>query len=131
LLGVAAVRSNDVWAVGWKSSGHRLESLLLHRSSTGWKEVPVPAVGFEDNVLTDISAVSKNDVWASGYYVDRGGTTYYRTLTLHYNGSTWSRVPSPNGGYGTSILRSIDAITSTNAWAVGFEYRTDLGPPTM
>ena len=129
LLGVAAVGPDDVWAVGWKSSGKRLQSLLLHRSSTGWKAVPVPAVGSGDNVLTDISAVSGNDVWASGYYVDGGAATTYKTLTLHYNGTTWSRVPSPNGGYGTSILRSIDAITSTNAWAVGFAYRADLRPP--
>ena len=120
LLGVAAVAPNDIWAVGWKRSGTGLRSLLLHYDGTGWTEaVGVPKVGTEDNVLTDISAISNDDIWATGYYVD---DTQYKTLTLHYNGTTWSHVPSPNGADGTSILRAIDA-SPTNAWAVGFEYR--------
>ncbi|HEX5912859.1 MAG TPA: VCBS repeat-containing protein, partial [Rubrobacter sp.] len=81
----------------------------------------MPKVGTGDNVLTDISAVSNDDVWATGYYVDG---TKYKTLTLHYNGTTWSHVPSSNGADGTDILMGIDASSPTNAWTVGFEYRT-------
>jgi hypothetical protein len=123
LLGVAAADPNDIWAVGWKSSGDGLRSLVLHRAGTRWTEVAVPTVGTGDNVLTGVSAVSGNDVWAAGYYVDG---TEYKTLTLHYNGTTWSRVPSPNEGDGTSILRGIGAFSSTDAWAVGFNYRAAL-----
>ena len=124
LLGVAAAGPNDIWAVGWKNSGDGLKSLLLHYDGTGWTEgVAVPKVGTGDNVLTDVSAVSDDDVWATGYYVDG---TQYKTLTLHYNGTTWSHVPSPNGADGTSILRGIDAFSPANAWAVGFEYRAAL-----
>lgn len=124
LLGVAATAPNDIWAVGWKNSGDGLQSLLLHYDGTGWTEgVTVPKVGTGDNVLTGISAVSSDDVWATGYYVDG---TKYKTLTLHYNGTTWSHVPSPNGADGTSILMGVDASSSTNAWAVGFEYRAAL-----
>src|SRR5918993_613142 len=77
--------------------------------------------GTGDNVLTGISVVSNDDVWATGYYVDG---TKYKTLTLHYNGTTWSHVPSSNGADGTDILMGIDASSPTNAWTVGFEYRT-------
>ena len=124
LLGVAATGPNDIWAVGWKNSGNGLRSLLLHYAGTGWTEgAAVPKVGTGDNVLTDISAVSSDDVWATGYYVEG---TQYKTLTLHYNGTTWSRVPSTNGADGTSILMGIDAFSPTNVWAVGFEYRAAL-----
>jgi hypothetical protein len=124
LLGVAAAGPNDIWAVGWKNSGNGLQSLLLHYDGTGWTEgATVPKVGTGDNVLTAVSVVSNDDVWASGYYVDG---TNYRTLTLHYNGTTWSHVPSPNGADGTDILMGIDASSPTNAWAVGFEYRAAL-----
>ena len=61
----------------------------------------MPKVGTGDNVLTDVSVVSHDDVWATGYYVDG---TEYKTLTLHYNGRAWSHVPSPNGADGTNIL---------------------------
>ena len=124
LLGVAAAGPNDIWAVGWKNSGNGLRSLLLHYDGTGWTEgAAVPKVGTGDNVLTDISAVSGDDVWATGYYVD---VTQYKTLTLHYNGTTWSHVPSSNGADGTSILQGINASSPTSTWAVGFEYRAAL-----
>jgi hypothetical protein len=122
LLGVAAAGPNNIWAVGWKNSGNGLQSLLLHYNGTGWTEgAGVPRVGTGDNVLTGISAVSNDDVWATGYYVDG---TKFKTLTLHYDGTTWSHVPSANGADGTSILMGIDASSPTNAWAVGFEDRT-------
>jgi len=124
LLGVAAAGPNDIWAVGWKNSGNGLRSLLLHYDGTGWTEgAAVPKVGTGDNVLTDISAVSNDDVWATGYYVDG---TQHKTLTLHYNGTTWTHVPSPNGADGTNILMGVDASSPTDAWAVGFEYRAAL-----
>jgi len=121
---VKATGPNDIWAVGWKNSGNGLRSLLLHYDGTGWtEEAAVPNVGTGDNVLTGISAVSNNDVWATGYYVEN---TQYKTLTLHYNGTTWSHVPSSNGADGTNILMGIDASSPTNAWAVGFEDRAAL-----
>src|SRR5215218_7469106 len=124
LLGVAAAGPNNIWAVGWKNSGNGLRSLLLHYDGTGWTEgAAVPKVGTGDNVLTDISAGSNDDVWATGYYVDG---TQYKTLTMHYNGTTWSHVPSSNGADGTNILMGIDASSPTNAWAVGFEDRAAL-----
>ncbi len=125
LLGVEAIGPNDIWAVGWKNSGNGLRSLLLHYDGTGWTEgAAVPKVGTGDNVLTSISVVGSGDVWATGYYIDG---TRYKTLTLHYNGTTWSHVPSHNGTDGTDILMGVDASSPTNAWAVGFEYRAALG----
>lgn len=124
LLGVAATDEDDVWAVGYKKSndaaGYR--ALVLHHDGTSWTEVDVqhalPAA--EDNILTGISAVSGDDIWVSGYYVDG---TQYRTLTLHYDGSTWAHVPSANEGGAVTALRDIDASSPTDAWAVGIRYQ--------
>lgn len=122
LLGVAAAGPDDIWAVGWRNSGDGLRSLLLHYDGTRWTAgSAVPNVGTGDNVLTGVSAVSGDDVWATGYYVDG---EEHKTLTLHYDGSSWSHVPSRNGPDGTSVLMGVDASSPTNAWAAGFEYRT-------
>ena len=122
LLGVEAAGPKNIWAVGWKNSGNGLRSLILHYNGTGWiQRAGVPKVGTGDNVLTDVSVVSNDDVWATGYYVDG---SQYKTLTLHYNGRAWSHVPSSNGADGTNILMGVDAISPTNAWTVGFEYRS-------
>src|SRR4029450_7856673 len=96
----------------------------IHYDGTGWTEVaPVPEVGTGDNVLTGVSVVDNDDVWATGYYVDG---TKYKTLTLHYNSNVWSQVPSPNGANGTDVLMEVDASSPTDAWAVGFQDRAAL-----
>jgi hypothetical protein len=124
LLDVAAIGPNDVWAVGWKLSPQGLRSLILHYDGTAWTaKSAVPTVGTGDNVLTGISAVSANDIWATGYYDDGA---QQKTLTLHYDGSSWSSVPSASGGDGVSILRDISAFSPSDAWAVGLEYRASV-----
>jgi hypothetical protein len=38
---------------------------------------------------------------------------------LHYNGTAWSTVPMPDTASGSALLRSVTAISPTDAWAVG------------
>jgi hypothetical protein len=56
-----------------------------------------------------------------GYAVD--GATH-RPLTLHFDGSSWSSVPSPPSGPGVTVLRGVGAA-SGGVWAVGARYRPD------
>jgi hypothetical protein len=122
LLGVAAIDDNDAWAVGYKKSGGAggYRSLVLHYDGTAWTEVEgVPAVG-GDNVLTGVSAVSGDDIWAAGYYVEG---TQHKTLTLHYDGAVWERVASANEGGAVTALRDVDASSPTDAWGVGLRYQ--------
>ena len=46
------------------------------------------------NTLVAVAAISSDDVWAVGQqrYTEMEG----ETLTLHWDGSTWTVVPSPN-----------------------------------
>jgi hypothetical protein len=123
LLSVTAIAPDNIWAVGWKSSRTSgPQSLVLHYDGVGWNEIPAPTVGTGDNVLTSVSAVAGDDVWAAGYYIDG---TQYKTLTLHYDGTAWEHVPSAGGEDGVAVLRGIDAFSPTDAWAVGLEYQAD------
>lgn len=62
------------------------------------------------------------DAWAAGSFTNT--TTHaVETLALHWDGTSWSTLASPNPG-GTSAttynaLNGVIAKSATNAWAVG------------
>src|SRR5205823_1593623 len=76
-----------------------------------------------NNGLGGVAAVSANDVWAVGNYRDDSNNS--QTLTEHWNGSTWSIVPSPNRGTNNNYLKSVAATASNDVWAVGFQFDYD------
>lgn len=108
LLGVAAVSAKDLWTVGYFSNsaggpdsfftGSR--TLIGHWNGTQWSVVPSPSVGSMVNVLNGVAIVSANDIWAVGTFADSPFTRYTptsgHTLTLHWNGTQWSIVKSPD-----------------------------------
>jgi hypothetical protein len=127
LHGVSALTSNDVWAVGdYHDSTNR--TLILHWDGAQWSVVPSPNASERMNFLSSVLALSHNDVWAVGYYYTGTGTNPPRTLILHWNGTQWSIVPSPNSGTEVSLntLSGIDAYSSTDVWVVG-SYTPDSG----
>src|SRR5260370_165387 len=76
---------------------------------------PNPSLTY--NFLEGVSAVSGSDAWAVGNY-DNGLSD---SLILHWNGTAWSQVNSPNASaypsdYG---LTGVSAVSGTDAWAVG------------
>jgi hypothetical protein len=77
---------------------------------------PSPA---SNDTLTGVAARSATDVWAVGNRQDRSGAIPIdRTLTEHWNGSTWSVVPSPNVGGNDNLLNGVGAA-SGDVWTVG------------
>ena len=123
LRGVVAVSTNDVWAVGFYSTGSGSQTLTLHWDGMTWSVVPSPNVGTEGNYLYGVAAVSANDVWAVGnYYIGDAA----RTLILHWDGTSWSTIPSPNPipkpGTGAFYLYGVAAISPKDVWAVGNYY---------
>jgi hypothetical protein len=71
------------------------------------------------NFLYGASADSATDAWAVGYYIVNPTTEVAETLALHWNGTKWSKVASPNPGNGNG-LSSVSADSATDAWAVGY-----------
>src|SRR4051812_46344359 len=126
LNGVAAVGGNDVWAVGdsIKSAIDGVstsKTLIEHFNGSGWTVVPSPNVGAGNNVLTGVAAHAPNDVWAVGYDDDQSGSISVRkTVWMHWDGTRWSIVASPNVGSGDNTLLGVLAPAGTSdVWAWG------------
>ena len=76
--------------------------------------------------LRTISAVTANsptDIWAIGNSTD-SATVSVQTLALHFDGSTWKVVPTPNPlpkqFLNQNVLLSVQASSANDVTAVGF-----------
>ena len=126
LSDVAATSSANAWAVGSYDNGVSTSprTLIERWNGSSWKQVPSPSPGGSGSghasVLNGVAAISATNAWAVGYYVN---TTTHRvtTLVVHWNGTAWKQVPSPNPGSPVSDnqLNGIAATSATDAWAVG------------
>jgi hypothetical protein len=124
---VAAVSPHAAWAVGnWDRGGHE-RGLILRFDGTRWKtQQPAAVAGPID--LQAVGAVSASDAWIVGQRFVRtnpNGSGVEHTFTLHWNGSSWSTVPSPNVGGSDSSLHGVVAIAHDDVWAVG-DWHVDL-----
>jgi len=119
LSGVAALATDDVWTVGSYGQGGPGRTLIEHWDGTVWTVVPSPNKGPFPNALSDVAAVAPDDVWAVGTWFTKAFDD--RTLTLHWDGSAWHRVKSPNAGPASAAndLVSVAAIATDDVWAVG------------
>jgi hypothetical protein len=127
LSGVAALSSTDAWAVGEyeDDSTHAEETLVLHWNGSTWLQVPSPNPSSTNNNLTAVRAITASSVWAVGYYTN-DSTGAIDTLVLHWNGTTWSHVPSPNpSSFANSLSGVSGGGTAGGIWAVG-----DREPPS-
>ncbi|HZD00938.1 MAG TPA: hypothetical protein VFA46_12330 [Actinomycetes bacterium] len=120
LLGSVAARSPDqVWAVGWRQQQILQQPLALRWDGARWSTVEAPA--FDGGaVFADVAVVGPDDVWVVG-----GRGSPVRTLTAHWDGSSWAVVPSADPGAIASSLTAVAAIAGTGClWAVG-QYTSD------
>jgi hypothetical protein len=96
-------------------------------SAGGWKVQPAPILGTNDNSLGAVAGSSPHDVWAVGNFLpdtDNSNQDATLSLTEHYNGTTWSAVPSPNAGPNFNTLFGV-AAASGKAWGVGVRLDAD------
>jgi len=140
LSGVAALSPDDVWAVGGLAGEGGSESMGLHWDGTQWAGIGLPvrkppeSAGPPSDYTGGIAAVSPHEAWAVGAYKTFEGSQPINgiypvdTLVMHWNGSTWAQVPSPNptsmpGGSASDQHDELNAVTAVHtgeAWAVGF-----------
>ena len=114
MYGVTAVAPNDVWIVGqtWVVSDR---AYILHWDGTSLQVVP-PVNPGSYVALYDVATVAPNNVWAVGSSSPNGHD--YFTLVEHWNGASWSVVPSASGTYDT--LSGIAVVAANDVWAVGW-----------
>ena len=119
LNGVDAISSSNAWAVGSASSNLDQTTLILHWNGTSWTIVPSPSPGTAGlNTLYGVAANSANDVWAVGSFTNSG--EYAQTLIIHWDGTSWSVIPSANVPGVNSELYGVVALGPNNVWAVGY-----------
>ncbi|MEA2574169.1 MAG: hypothetical protein QOH93_1467, partial [Chloroflexia bacterium] len=119
LAAVVGIANDDVWAVGSYINGFGIaQTLTMHWDGEAWSLVDSPNVGpLLDNRLTAIDAAATGDVWAVGYYYNEAAIG--QTLTMHWDGESWSIVDSPNEGERDNNLFAVTVIATNDVWAVG------------
>ena len=126
LSGVDDLSPTDAWAVGQSSSASDLNArtLIEHWDGTSWSIIPSPnpATGIpgDEDVLTAIGGTGRNDLWAAGWETDQSTQTIF-LLFEHWDGTSWSAMPSPTPIRSAQFASSITAVSSKNVWAVGVD----------
>ncbi len=140
---VTAISSTDVWAVGSAAGKNNMEQTLTeHWDGKSWKVVAsptpmnqrnlhiTPQFGESPNMLEGVTAITTNNVWAVGNYVN--GKNPMRTLIEHWDGKQWSVVPSPNlGSDNTSLWAAARVGTTNDVWAAGYGSVNGMGANTL
>jgi hypothetical protein len=102
-----------------RESGSIVAPLTGTACSADWTAVDTPNLGSEDNVLSSVSGSSPGDVWAVGQYAPEANPNMTLALSIHYDGTSWSLVDTPNVGSHANALLSV-AAKGGLAWAVGY-----------
>jgi hypothetical protein len=120
LAAVSAASGTDAWAVGSyyaPNNTNVLATFSEHFDGKAWTAIPLPNVGPNENSLLGVSELPSGHAWGVGYYVN--AEYQQQTLVQHYDGSSWSVVPSPSPGAQENILYGVAAISDSDVWAVG------------
>ncbi|MGC8460842.1 MAG: hypothetical protein ACP5OR_03220 [Candidatus Dormibacteria bacterium] len=120
LNAIGAWSEHDIWAVGWIENSSSKETLVLHYDGRSWQRVSSPNLpGQQDNALIGLTVINPADIWAVGYAV--AVTNAEQPLVEHYNGHSWSIVPTPStNAQQNSRLLGVTSIAANNIWAVGY-----------
>ena len=120
LLGITAVGSNNIWAVGQITTSVE-RKFIANWNGTSWTSVASPPFPTNVEFLEGVSAISATDIWAVGTFTisDPEGSPYQNAI-VHWNGTSWSIVSSPQPDDWLNFLTSVTAISSNDVWAVGF-----------
>ena len=126
LYGVAAVATDDVWAVGY--SPYSIASrrpLVEHWDGTQWRTVPTPDVPGPQSDLNAVTAIGPDDVWAVGSHT---GLSTPHPLMFHWDGQAWHEVPAPAGA-DLGVWQAVSGTTANDIWAVGLSYSAAYSAP--
>lgn len=95
----------------------RLLAPGLAEAQGTWTTVASPNASAGNNELLGVASISANDVWAVGDAEDSLGNN--QPLSLHWDGTAWSLVPSPTNGIVAGTFSGAAAVTTKDVWSVG------------
>jgi hypothetical protein len=119
------IAANNAWAVGYVNlPDGSSRTLTAFWNGHHWRLAASPSRG-DNALLFGVTASWTNNIWAVGtaYGVPGcigDGCGPSLTLIMHWNGSRWKVVPSPNPEETISVaLNGVAAVARDNIWAVG------------
>jgi hypothetical protein len=142
LSAIRCASASDCWAIGsfgTIASGGALFNEALHWNGRTWSQVGAPDPGGDTsgafNALQGLSCTSAANCWATGSEGNSGSSPVTLNQALHWNGRTWSAVPTPQPD-GTlanfsNVLTSVSCSAPDNCWAVGYIGNLDFNAPVL
>jgi len=129
---LVVIAANDIWAVGERTSiSYNVVPFMLHWDGTSWQLTDGPTrsgfIGLYNQFFNSISAVTSNDVWAVGVFVDSSNEV--NGFVMHWDGTRWLYVPDPT--YQDQPFKSVQAVTALAAndvWVAGY---TNVAGPLL
>jgi hypothetical protein len=117
LIAIAATSARDGWAFGRTfDGGDSFTPVALRWTGSRWATASPPARLVPNGALESGAVTGPDDVWAVGLPNSGPGST----ILIHWNGKSWSRVPSPTPGVrGSTQLGQVAALSRQDARAVG------------
>lgn len=110
LSGVEAIALDEAFSVG--IGGGDLSVRARRWDGERWRVTNPP--GGPVSEMYDVTAISPTDVWATG-------NAQGDAMANHWDGTGWTRVPTPPAEPGDDeFLRSVDGVATDNVWAVGY-----------
>ena len=113
-----AANHGDAWAVGEHLNSAYQDRLLVEVwNGRTWSIADTPQPGAVRDMGFGAAALSTGDVWVVGD--QEGRDNLFQTLAEHWDGHTWSVVPTPDPGSTGNHLYAVDAVSHDDVWAVG------------
>jgi Phosphoesterase family len=113
-----AASQGRAWAVGERLNRRYQDRALVEVwNGKKWSIANIPQPGSVRDMLFAATALSPSDVWVVGD--QEGADGVFRTLAEHWNGSTWTVVPTPDPGPSGNHLYAVDAVGPDDVWAAG------------
>jgi hypothetical protein len=112
-------------AKAWASRANLRVEHLEARTLLTASLVVVPSPIVTGGTLFGTGAIAHNDIWAVGDYetLNPQDQIVFQTLAEHFDGSSWSVIPTPSFLNGGELL-SIAGVATNDVWAVGAEFST-------
>ncbi len=111
-LDVDALSPTDFWGIASPGGGNSGHYIAQWNGSTWTRHATIPTQPFTNYDLRTICPITDSDVWVAGFETPllTGGVVPY---AIHWNGSSWTRVPLH--GFANELV----AFASNDVWAFG------------
>ena len=117
---LSASSASDIWLVGttFNLTTDATVAEALHFNGTVWSVVPMQQPGTNTPTIAAVTDLSASSAWAVGEDIGATSAVGGSTLIEHWNGTSWTIVPSPTPGADPE-LTGVAARGSSDVYAVG------------